>query len=92
MGIICLRNVGLGNDYKNKKPHLYEKWGLDSQFIATSVKGYFLDFFSYFLSKSWMASRKRSVRVLSSSTARNLIFLIMAGSIRKVTCFFSIQL
>ena len=59
--------------------------------FRVSLWHFYLVFFSYFLKRSWRASMRRSVRVLSCSTARNLSLFIMGWSNRNVTCFFSIK-
>ena len=60
---------------KQNLTSLFEKWGLDNQSIAPSIMGYSLGFFSYFLSRSWMASSNNSLRGLLVSTVKYSILL-----------------
>ena len=47
--ICIINNNNWYADIKNTRPHLYEKWGLENKFMATSwVAGYFLAFFTDF--------------------------------------------
>lgn len=66
---------------------LFEKWGLNIQSMAPSVRGYYSGLFLYFLSRPLMASSNSSLRGLFVSTAKYLSFFIRSVSMLVVTFF-----